>query len=334
LSATERAGLFKRRERDRAAHPENRGGAGIGLAVCRTLAESMGGVTSMEGEVGAGARFFLRLPLVVSAPRPAFRGPVPLTCCYRTPALVVEDQEFNSAGLVAMLLRFGINAEVASSGEEALRMIAETDYLMAFVDCGLPGMSGPELARAIRQMEGAANRLPIIATTADASSKAEGECRAAGMDGFVAKPIDPAALRACVFGCLNAAERAPSPIFAGPDEGPSAPYRLDTLRYISNGIPAEFKRRLDSYVRELNGYIDEIASSVNCGRFEALRRTAHKVVGHLSIIQHARLIAIAQQIEEAAVNRSLADARSKVIELVDGSREVGNALLEASANGD
>jgi HPt (histidine-containing phosphotransfer) domain-containing protein len=100
---------------------------------------------------------------------------------------------------------------------------------------------------------------------------------------------------------------------------------------MANDTPSEFKRKLSAYVRELNAYMDEIASSVDCGRFEAFQRTAHKIVGHLSIIQHARLIVIAQQIEEAAVNRSLAEARSRSLELMDGAREVSSALLGIAA---
>ena len=331
LSTSEKAALFSRRERDNAAQTQNPCGAGVGLAVCRTLADRMGGVALVEGDVGAGARFILRLPLLEPAIGDVASGPSPVPYCFRTPALVVEDQEFNSAGLVAMLLRLGINAEVARSGEEALRMVAETDYLLAFVDCALPGMSGPELARAIRRTEGPATHLPIIATTADATVKAAEDCRAAGMDGFIGKPVTLPRLSTSVFNCLNPVGKAPFALFAGPDAGLSAPYRLDTLRYIANDVPAEFKRRLGAYVRELNAYVDEIASSVNCGSFEPFQRAAHKIVGHLSIIQHARLIVIAQQIEEAAVNRSLAEARSKVIELTDGAREVSNALLAVAA---
>jgi signal transduction histidine kinase/CheY-like chemotaxis protein len=331
LSAIEQAGLFSGRMTDRGSQGQISGGAGVGLAVCRTLAKRMGGVTLVDGEVGSGARFILRLPLVEPAAEAAARGPSPVPYCFRTPALVVEDQEFNSAGMVAMLLELGINAEVARSGEEALRLIAETDYLLAFVDCGLAGMSGPDLVRAIRRMEGPATRLPIIATTASAAAKAADECRAAGMDGFIAKPITAPRLSACIVDCLSSFGKAPFALFAGPDAGLSAPYRLDTLRYMANDTPSEFKRKLSAYVRELNAYMDEIASSVDCGRFEAFQRTAHKIVGHLSIIQHARLIVIAQQIEEAAVNRSLAEARSRSLELMDGAREVSSALLGIAA---
>ena len=334
LSTNEQAAMFRRRERDGAAKAQNSCGAGVGLAVCRTLAERMGGVTSVEGDVGAGVRFILRLPLLEQALEDFARGPSPVPYCFRTPALVVEDQEFNSAGLVAMLLGLGISTEVAKSGEEALRMIAEMDYLLAFVDCGLPGMSGSELARAIRRMEGPANRLPIIATTADGTANSAEECKAAGMDGFIAKPITSPRLSACVFDCLNTVRKAPFALFAGPEPGLSAAYRLDTLRYMANDIPAELKRKLCAYVRELNAYLDEMASSVNCGRFESFQRTAHKIVGHLSIIEHARLIVVAQQVEEAAVNRSLAEARSKAIELLDGAREVSKALLAVAATND
>ena len=309
------------------------GGAGSGLALCRAIAEKMGGTTLVDSEVGAGSRFHLRLPLERSAAEPA-ANPSRTPFSPRTPALVVEARESNSAGLLAMLLRLGINAEVADKAEEALRRIAATDYVLAFVDCALPEMSGPELARAIRRMESPPAHLPLIATATNATAEFAEECRAAGMDGFLAKPITPSRLRATVFDCLDSLGIKPSPYYAGPDAGAAAPYRLDSLEYLSNGVPSEFNRKVDAYVRELDGYIDEIASASSSGELEIVRQTAHKIVGHMAIIQHARLILIAQQVEEAAVNRSLADANSKLSELIDGAREVSGALLSAAARPD
>jgi len=309
------------------------GGAGPGLALCRVLAEGMGGMTTVDGEVGDGCRFDLKLVLEPSAAEPAanpFRTPF----SPRTPALVVEARESNSAGLVAMLLRLGINADVANRADEALRRIAAADYVLAFVDCSLPEMSGPELARAIRRMESPGAHLPLIATATDATEKFAAECRAAGMDGFLAKPITPSRLRAAVFDCLHSLGIELCPYYAVPDAGAAAPYRLDSLEYLSNGVPSEFNRRLEAYVRELDGYVDEIAAAASSGDLEIVRQTAHKIVGHMAIIQHARLILIAQQVEEAAVNRSLADANSKLVELIDGAREVSGALLSAAARPD
>jgi len=111
------------------------------------------------------------------------------------------------------------------------------------------------------------------------------------------------------------------------DHTTAPPYRLDTLRYIANEDAGEFERRLRAYIRELDGYLDEVGAAAQTADFAILRRTAHKLVGHLSVVEHFALSLLAQQIEEPAVNRDLTDLAAKLTEFQTGVRVFKRQLL-------
>jgi signal transduction histidine kinase/DNA-binding response OmpR family regulator len=314
IPASEQAVLFNKFKRGSAARTRNAGGAGLGLALCRTLAEKMGGATYVQSAVGRGASFYLRLTLPAALAEPVGSAPAGNEFFLPASALVVEDQEFNAVGLIGMLARMGVAAEAAASGEDALRRCEEKAFVLILVDCDLPGMTGLEFAAAARRREHPGHRAVIVATTAYATDDKRRECLAAGMDGFVSKPITLEKLRAAISGPLRAGRPAPSVGFAGAED--AAPhYRLDAVRYIAQGDDADFERRMRSFIREMDGYVDEIASAMNDAQFEPVRRSAHRLVSHLSVVEHARLGLTAQQIEEAAVNRDVRQAEAKLVEL-------------------
>ena len=329
IAAAEQATLFTKFHWGAAAADGKIRGTGLGLAVCRTLAERMGGTTLVRSEVGKGAFFYLRLALPVAENAPV---PVPEELRFAGPmyALVVEDQEFNSAGLVALLRQLGIDAEVAGSAEAALDRCRQQAFALFFLDRDLPGMSGIELARELRRREGSERRSVIIATTGAASRQARAECLDAGMNGFIDKPIALEKLRSTLGEAWGATASKPAvkPVL-GPGR-PADPWRLDTLRYMANGDSAELVRRTRLYVRELDSYLLELQTALEAANFDQLRRTAHGLVGHLSMIEHAGLLGAAQQIEESAVNRDLGTAAVKLTELLSTAHYVRGRLVADS----
>ena len=125
-------------------------------------------------------------------------GPVPSLHGRRV--LVVEDNVVNQRVALAMLRRCGVEAELATDGDEALAMLARSDYDLVLLDMQTPGRAGPGGARAIRR-GGADVRRPdvrIVALTANALEEHREQCLAAGMDDFVTKPITKASLHAAL----------------------------------------------------------------------------------------------------------------------------------------
>jgi signal transduction histidine kinase/HPt (histidine-containing phosphotransfer) domain-containing protein len=132
-----------------------------------------------------------------AAPEPEAPQAAPLaTLADRLPLriLVVDDIPVNRRLALQLLKRLGYRAEVAASGEEAIRMVREGCFDMVFMDVQMPGMDGYAATRAIRDLSGLPVRPWIIAMTAHARSEDRRACLAAGMDDFLSKPIAQADL--------------------------------------------------------------------------------------------------------------------------------------------
>jgi two-component system sensor histidine kinase/response regulator len=109
--------------------------------------------------------------------------------------LVVEDNEVNQLVAREMVARLGYQADVVADGAEAVSATAIRSYAAVLMDCHMPVMDGFEATRAIRRGEGSGH-LSIIAMTAGALDEDRQRCLAAGMDDYLTKPVDLAALEA------------------------------------------------------------------------------------------------------------------------------------------
>ena len=107
--------------------------------------------------------------------------------------LLVDDEPMNQRIALAILQKYGLQAEVAASGREAVRMTAEKNYSVVLMDIQMPEMSGYEATQLIRKREEeqGLRRSVIIAMTANAMASTRARCFEAGMDDFFAKPIKP-----------------------------------------------------------------------------------------------------------------------------------------------
>ncbi|SLN29100.1 Aerobic respiration control sensor protein ArcB [Pseudoruegeria aquimaris] len=177
------------------------GGVGLGLAICRTLAKRMGGDLSAESTPGAGATFHLDLPLTGgeatasegAATRPKAPGR-PLPSGLRV--LVAEDNRTNRLLLRKMLEAGGLSPEFAENGQEAIEKWRADKPDIILMDLAMPVCTGLEATAAIRAEEQRrqSTPTPIVAVTANASDADRAACDAAGMNGFLAKPIRREAL--------------------------------------------------------------------------------------------------------------------------------------------
>jgi signal transduction histidine kinase/ActR/RegA family two-component response regulator len=178
------------------------GGTGLGLTISKELATLMGGGLSVESVVGRGTTFHLVLEVeVLDAPEPALPaaggGPPedrgePGGDLAGTRVLVAEDNAVNRMLAERMLAGIGCAVTVAGDGAECLERVRESAFDLVLMDCRMPHMDGYDAARAIREREAAnpaLRRTPILALSASVLPEDVEACLAAGMDGFVGKPI-------------------------------------------------------------------------------------------------------------------------------------------------
>ncbi len=208
MDADMQARLFGRFEQFAGVMPRH-DGSGLGLSICQELVDLMGGTINVGSSVGAGTRFTICLPLAEAAsPVPAEATPrrrsgdrKPSPVANRgvrqrgEHVLVVEDDATIAAVIVGMLEAAGHRATHAAHGLAALAEMSKPGIDLALVDLDLPGIDGLQLTRLLRERERDSGiHLPIIAITARATGDEEAQTRAAGMDGFLRKPIKAAML--------------------------------------------------------------------------------------------------------------------------------------------
>ncbi len=148
------------------------------------------------------------------APPPAPGPERPAAAQPHARVLLVEDHPVNQALALALLKRAGYECDLAHNGHEALAQLERREYAAVLMDCQMPVLDGWDATVEIRRREadGNARRVPIIAMTANALSGDRERCLGAGMDDYLAKPVDPAALEAALARWIRPAE-APA---AGP----------------------------------------------------------------------------------------------------------------------
>jgi len=180
------------------------GGTGMGLSLVQRLVELMGGHINVETDLDKGSAFRFELPFELTVHQDTSEnGHTELlggdSNSQRSRALVVEDNLVNQRVATALLKRLGFETDSAVNGQEAIQYVRtnHSGYDVILMDCQMPIMDGYETTRCIRDWEKSNGQggTPIIALTADALPGTETQCREAGMNDYLAKPVRKESLR-------------------------------------------------------------------------------------------------------------------------------------------
>lgn len=212
--------LFMRFEQADSAIMGGFGGSGLGLSICRALAEAMGGDVTARSTPGAGSLFELRLPLKRATPskqesaQQADRTPGRLNIDGPVHVLLAEDNPVNQQVMLLLLEPLGATVEIAEDGAQAVKAFQAGRFDLVLMDMQMPVLDGLEAARAIRSFErdldwkGARARTPIVMVSANVMPGHIVQARQAGCDLHLPKPITPATLLATLSQALEIGRRA------------------------------------------------------------------------------------------------------------------------------
>ncbi|RAU44601.1 response regulator [Pseudomonas sp. RIT412] len=295
ISAADQARLFAPFAQADNTGQMARSGAGLGLVICRSLCEMMGGTLTLDSEPGQGTRVEMIFDLTCLEPvatTPAMRDH---TENERTTLaiLVVDDHPANRLLLCQQLEFLGHRCDVAEQGAQGLERWQARHFDLVIVDCNMPVMNGYDLARAIRSQEHATGRTPctLLGFTANAQPEEKQRCRDAGMDDCLFKPISLTALND------RLARIPPTPAAKAP-EASQLPFEMDSIVTLTGDRPEMIEHLIKQLISSCRDDANELREAISRGNRQGIHDTAHKIKGAARIISANEVIALCTQLEQ------------------------------------
>jgi signal transduction histidine kinase/ligand-binding sensor domain-containing protein/DNA-binding NarL/FixJ family response regulator len=310
------------------------GGSGLGLAISRRLTESLGGQMTVESTPGHGSLFAFTILC-----EPVERTPVavletqPVRLAAEDPAagklpplriLLAEDNSTNQKVALLMLERMGCSADLAADGFEVLAALQRQTYDLVLMDVQMPGMDGLEATRRLRA-ELPADRQPrILAMTANALLGDREACLAAGMNGYLSKPVRFEELKSAILRTVFSTPTPPSgtridpALLAGTRPQPVDPSYLESLRQLEAVTGRKLVSTVvESFLTETPRRLADLRAALKQGDSQALVFAAHSLKGGSAQLGATQLAALCAEVERLARDGFPADGLGERLDAVE-----------------
>jgi CheY-like chemotaxis protein/HPt (histidine-containing phosphotransfer) domain-containing protein len=284
-------------------------GSGLGLAITQQLVKLMQGDIELKSTPGKGSTFRLTIPFGIIGDHdpdtlPANEKYTSLLSGLNV--LVVDDEPYNRKLVKMMLVKYHCKVAEAESGGQAVEIALQGMVDLILMDIRMKGMSGIQAARAIREQEGRnRSHIPVIAISAEISHEDYINLKANGIDEFLAKPFDEAALiRAMLrqvrhFPPDSSEAVAVTEILNRGDKGNKHPrYDITSLIATSNGNENFLKEMLGMFIENTSKGLEQIQAHFARQEWHEATEIAHKISGPCRHLKAMDLLGYLKEIQE------------------------------------
>jgi two-component system sensor histidine kinase EvgS len=273
-----------------------RTGAGLGLVICRSLCEMMGGTLTLDSQPGEGTR--VQMLFELTSLDPVANLPAPRDAADQHAAtldiLVVDDHPANRLLLCQQLEFLGHRCVVAEQGAQGLEHWLAGHFDLVIVDCNMPVMNGYNLTRAIRAHEGEHAQQPctVLGFTANAQPEEKQRCREAGMDDCLFKPISLTALN-------DKLSRVGTRQHSAAQSKDSALFDMGSIVTLTGNRPEMIQQLIGQLINSSRDDARELAQTSARGNRQDILDIAHRIKGAARIISASEVIGLCELLEHA-----------------------------------
>ncbi len=284
------------------SHSRRHEGTGLGLAICKRLVSLMGGDINFRSELGKGSTFFFKIELKHAKhedieQRPSQRNSDLPAADIRI--LLAEDNPANQMVMRSIFEQIDLKIDIVANGSEAVEAVKQRSYDIILMDISMPLMDGMEATSAIRSLNNG-HQLPIIALTAHALAGDREHFLACGMDDYLTKPIDKAAMFHCIAHWSKATRNQRQVTPAAPPQQPSINDAIvdeNVLRQLAiDTSPEVVPELLTGYLEDSRMRLLKIDDAINQQDLKTLEFETHTLVssaaahGNLALSSHCKTI--------------------------------------------
>ena len=321
--------LFQKFEQADHSTTRRYGGTGLGLAICKELVNLMEGVISVDSREGMGSRFTVRLPLpAAGVPANTTEHKARERHSHQLRILCAEDVRTNQIIIGTLLETMGHQVSMVENGLEALHALSTSDFDMVLMDGRMPLMDGEQATRQIRaggndNSQVRDRDIVIIALTANASEHDRQRYLAAGMNGFLSKPIDEwglydqiddtiavllargRSLRAAVPGELSDVELGLAEQFGVTDQMIGAPVEGVQIVPLAGLSQRHMHRITEAFLQEAPRRLDLVRQALEASDAQAAAAALHALKGSAGYLSSQDLHTLSHEMEMLASGEDL-----------------------------
>ncbi|MDD5677427.1 MAG: ABC transporter substrate-binding protein [Kiritimatiellae bacterium] len=302
------------------------GGTGLGLSISKGLVEQMGGSIGFESVEHKGSTFwfiipFLKQPANARPAKPAEPAAVAEEAENVKPLriLVAEDNMANQMVVLGILNKMGHITHAVADGKAAVKALETLPYDLVLMDIQMPEMDGFEATAIIRDPKSRVRNhaVPILALTAHTMPEHREACISAGMNGYIAKPVNKK-LVADAIANLASPDKAAAPGNDGmptPADGPAAVFNSKAFSDLLSGDNALIRKVINIYLQETPAKMRELEQAVKNQQGHAAAQLAHNIKGSAANVGANQFRAIVVKVEAACKAENWPEAETLVLRL-------------------